>query len=301
MASKTNIEFKVGILILLGIIILGVSLYWLEGYKLARNSQLIRVKFDDVGTLAIGDKVTVSGVHKGKVEDFDLMDDAVVVQLLISRDVRLKRDAVFTIRNTGVMGERFIAISPGSDSAPLDTAAIADGSYDSGIPEIMGLLGETITELRSLISSFRENVETESTMDKVNITLTNLSKVTTSLADYLDRNEARLDQTTENFLEASKELRRVVAGNAGAIDSSAQRLDRITFGVERLVGQLDTVVAATRSLADAIEVEEGTLQLLLEDRRLYDDLRQTADNLDDLINDIKENPRKYINLKVELF
>jgi phospholipid/cholesterol/gamma-HCH transport system substrate-binding protein len=278
-----------------------VSLYWLEGYKLARNSQLIRVKFDDVGTLAIGDKVTVSGVHKGKVEDFDLMDAAVVVQLLISRDVRLKRDAVFTIRNTGVMGERFIAISPGSDSVRLDTAAIADGSSDSGIPEIMGLLGETITELRSLISSFRENVETESTMDKVNITLTNLSKVTTSLADYLERNEARLDETTENFLKTSKELRRVVAGNASAIDSSVQRLDRITFSVERLVGQLDTVVAATRGLADAIEVEEGTLQLLLEDRRLYDDLRQTADNLDDLINDIKENPRKYINLKVELF
>jgi len=41
--------------------------------------------------------------------------------------------------------------------------------------------------------------------------------------------------------------------------------------------------------------------LLLEDRRLYDDLRHTADNIDDLIQDIRDNPRKYINLKVELF
>ena len=43
------------------------------------------------------------------------------------------------------------------------------------------------------------------------------------------------------------------------------------------------------------------MQLLMEDRRLYDDLRRTADNVDDLINDIRANPRKYINLKVELF
>jgi hypothetical protein len=39
----------------------------------------------------------------------------------------------------------------------------------------------------------------------------------------------------------------------------------------------------------------------MEDRRLYDDLRKAADNLDDLVSDIRANPRKYINLKFELF
>jgi hypothetical protein len=41
--------------------------------------------------------------------------------------------------------------------------------------------------------------------------------------------------------------------------------------------------------------------MMVDDRRLYDDLRKTADNLDDLIRDIRENPKKYIQLKVELF
>ena len=41
--------------------------------------------------------------------------------------------------------------------------------------------------------------------------------------------------------------------------------------------------------------------MLFEDRRLYDDLRKTADNIDDLITDIRENPQKYLSVKVKIF
>ena len=80
-----------------------------------------------------------------------------------------------------------------------------------------------------------------------------------------------------------------------------QRFDRASVNMEKFVMQLDTLAATARKFVDAVDQQEGTLQLLLEDRRLYDDLRRTTDNLDDLINDIRANPRKYINLKVELF
>ena len=72
MAAKNNVEFKVGIIILMAIILLGASLYWLQGYKLERNAQLVMARFDDVGSLSVGDKVTVSGVHKGKVNKLEL-------------------------------------------------------------------------------------------------------------------------------------------------------------------------------------------------------------------------------------
>ncbi|MGH8015038.1 MAG: MlaD family protein, partial [Candidatus Zixiibacteriota bacterium] len=67
MASR-DIEFKVGALILIGIILLGGSLFWLQQFHLTNNAKVIKVHFDDVGTLAVGDKVTISGVHKGKVD-----------------------------------------------------------------------------------------------------------------------------------------------------------------------------------------------------------------------------------------
>ncbi len=299
--ASTNIEFRVGVIILMGLLILFGSLYWLQGYKLERNSQLVRVRFDDVGTLAVGDMVTVSGVHRGKVNRLTLTEGGVNVELLIYRDVILKRDAQFAIKNMGVMGERFIAVSPGKDSLPFDPAQVPEGLYDTGLPEVMGLLGEMITELRNLVVSFKRTVGSDSSLKKFNNTVDNLQQVSSSLADYLSRNENKLDETADNFFRVSKELRRVITENSRAVDSSVQRIDRATSNLERFIGQLDSLSASAREFANALNNPDGTAQLLLQDRRLYDDLRRTADNIDDLINDIRANPRKYINLTVELF
>jgi len=299
--ASNNIEFRVGLIILIGLVILFGSLYWLQGYKLERNSQLIRVRFEDVGTLAIGDKVTVSGVHKGKVNRLTLTEGGVDVELLVYRDVVLKRDASFVIKNLGLMGERFIAVSPGKDSVLFDATQVADGLYDTGLPEVMGLMGAMIADLRNLVASFKRTVGSDSSLVKFNNTVRNLEQVSASLAGYLSRNESKLDKTADNFFRTSKELKRLIAENSRIVDSSVQRFDRVTINLERFTDQLDSLSMSAREFAEVLNNPDGTVKLLLEDRRLYDDLRRTADNIDDLINDIRANPRKYINLTLELF
>jgi phospholipid/cholesterol/gamma-HCH transport system substrate-binding protein len=230
-----------------------------------------------------------------------LTNDGVLVELRVYQDVVLKRDATFTIKNLGVMGERFVAIDPGRDSVLLDNLEIIDGRYDIGIPEVVGRLGEVITELRNLVTSLKQTVASDSSLAKFNRTVGNIEQLSHSLAGLMDRNESRLDQTAGNFLEVSRHLNDMLSHNASLVDSSLSRIERASSGLEAFVVQLDTLSLSARRFAETLENEEGTLQLLLEDRRLYDDLRHTADNIDDLIQDIRDNPRKYINLKVELF
>jgi phospholipid/cholesterol/gamma-HCH transport system substrate-binding protein len=299
--AKQSVEFRVGVIILIGIIILAVSLYWLQGYKLKMNSRLVQVVFDDVGTLAIGDKVTVSGVRKGKVNDLQLTPNGVQVELQLNRDVNLRHDAQIVIKNMGLMGERFVAISPGKDTLEFDYSQTTAGLYDTGLPEVMGLMGEMIQELRNLVVSIKRTVGSDSSLSTFNRTFDNLESVSASLVGYMERNEQKLDQTAENLLQASRRFNRVLTDNGSKIDSTLTRFDRASAQVEKIVGVLDTLSMSAREFADHLNNPEGSLQLLLEDRRLYDDLRRTADNIDDLISDIKANPRKYINLKVELF
>lgn len=301
MSARNNVEFRVGVVALLALAILLISLYWLQGYKLERNAQKVNVLFKDVGTLSVGDRVTVSGVHRGKVNGLSLTERGVQVELLLYRDVVLHRDAQFIIKNLGLMGERFIAIEPGSEKMVFDTAVIALGSYDTGLPEVMGLMGEMITELRNLVTTFRRTVGSDSSLEKFNRMVSNLEQTSHSLAQFVSRNESKLDQTAENFLSASKEFNRMLTRNSSLVDSTAQRFERASGRIEDFAGQLDTLARSARTFADALSSGDGTLQLLAEDRRLYDDLCKTANNLDDLVNDIKANPRKYINLKVELF
>ncbi|MDD5427166.1 MAG: hypothetical protein PHN52_11870, partial [candidate division Zixibacteria bacterium] len=216
-------------------------------------------------------------------------------------DVVLKQDARFVIKNMGVMGERFIAISPGRDSILFDNTVIAEGENDTGIPEVIGLMGEMITEMRNLVYSVKHSVASDSSLEKINRTLSNFEKVTSSLAALIEKNQNKIDKSADNFLETSRNLSSLINRNRSAVDSSLQRFDRVTVSLEEFVMQLDTLAMTARRFAEAIDSKDGTLQLLVEDRRLYDDLRRTTHNLDDLINDIRANPRKYINLKVELF
>jgi phospholipid/cholesterol/gamma-HCH transport system substrate-binding protein len=301
MASRNNIEFRVGIIVLICLILLAASIYWLQGYKLERNSQVFRVRFHDVGALAVGDQVTVSGVLRGKIQSLNLSDSGVIVELRVWKDVVLKRDATFTIKNMGVMGERFVAIQPGKDSAALDPIQVTEGRYDTGLPEVMGLLGEMITDLREMVYSLKRTVASDSSLAKFNKTISNFESVSASLERSVTRNEGKFTQSAENFLSASRRFSQLIQRNAGLIDSSASRVGRSMDRLEQFTYQLDTLSVSARKFAKMLENEDGTLPLLMEDRRLYDDLRRTAGSLDDLVKDIREHPKKYINIKVELF
>jgi phospholipid/cholesterol/gamma-HCH transport system substrate-binding protein len=301
MARETNVEFRVGVIILIVILIMAWSLYWLQGYKLESNSQLVQVWFDDVGTLSVGDKVTVNGVHKGKVNNLYLAEGGVIVDLRIYQDVSLRSDATFRIRNMGVMGERYVAIYPGRDSATLDVSVPAKGLYDTGLPELMGTLGDMTQELKSMVATLRKTVASDTSLERFNNTVANLERSSEAIVSYFHRNESKLDKTAENFLQASARLNHLLAGKEERVDSTLQRIERASMGLEQFVVGLDTLSIAARRLATAINEGDGTMQAMLEDRRLYDDLRKTADDLDDLILDIRENPSRYIKLKVEIF
>ena len=296
-----DVEFRVGVIILIGIILLAVSIFWLRDYQLEKNSKIVQVRFDDVGTLAEGDKITVYGVRMGKVKKLELDGSGVVVDLLIDQEVQITKGTKFVIKNFGVMGERFIAITQGEDMTPVEENSILQGDYDTGLPEVMGLMGDMMVELRELVHSFKQTVGSDSSLTKFNATVSNLESVSANLDNYLKRNQTKLDNAATNFYKASNSMKDMVSNNSEKVDSTAARMDRMTVQLETFVGKLDTLATSFRTFADNLNNPEGTLQLLTEDRRLYDDLRKTADNLDDLILDVKANPQKYINLKVELF
>ncbi len=268
---------------------------------MTNNARVLEVYFEDVGTLALGDKVTVSGVHKGKVNKMTLTKGGVEVELIVSADVVLMQDAKIVIKNFGVMGERFVSIVPGKDSIELDISQPISGQYDAGLPEVMGLMGEMVVELHELVGTLKKTVVSDSSLNKFSNTIHNLEAVSISLKNYVERNEGKLDETADNFLNASRKLNRTLAQNAGKVDSVATRFDRISVELEKFVWQLDTLSTAARGFADGLNNPDGTLKLLADDRRLYDDLRQAADNIDDLISDIRANPKKYLTFKVTVF
>ncbi len=300
MAAK-NIELKVGLLVIVGIAILVTAIWLAKGYRYGQDFYDVAVIFPEVGALAPGDPVAVSGVNKGKVKNLDLYQGGVLVTLDLSTEVELKQDAEFIVKNIGLMGERFVAIRTGTSEQTLDLAQPAQGGFDAGIPEVMGMMGDVIRQMNNLVDKLEQTVISPATLDKFSETITSLRRLAARLDSTSQYSAPKIDSTLNNFAALSSALKKGLDRNETYVDSAVLNFDDAGKRLIALVSDLEEASARFKSFATDLDESEGSLRLLMEDRRLYDDIRKTAHNLDSLVSDIRQDPRRYINFTVELF
>lgn len=300
MASK-NIELKVGMLVLISVAILVLAVYLARGYRYGQDFYSISAMFPEVGALSTGDPVAVSGVTKGKVQKLSLSEGGVLVKMDLAKDVILKEDASFVVKNIGLMGERFVAVKTGKSPVKLDLGRPAVGSFDAGIPEVMGTMGQVIEKMHNLIGLLERTAISPATLDKFSETVTNLHQIAVRLDAATERNTPRVDSAIGDFAELAHNLKVGLNRNQPRLDTAMTNLDSTSRRLMAALSDLEQASAKFKSFAEDLNQSEGTLHMLMQDRRLYDDLRMTAKNLDSLVADIRQNPKKYINFSVEIF
>ena len=109
-----RVNVAVGLFLVVGVLALGylsiklgrVSLLGTTGYA-------VTVEFPSVGGLKAGSAVEIAGVEIGRVESIGLADYQARVVLRVKRDIKLQEDSIASIKTKGLIGEKFVQISPG--------------------------------------------------------------------------------------------------------------------------------------------------------------------------------------------
>jgi phospholipid/cholesterol/gamma-HCH transport system substrate-binding protein len=118
--KQSNIELSVGAFVLLGI----VAIVWFAiqagaGVAIGSSYQ-VNARFTNVGGLRPGNQVFIAGVPVGRVEKIDLNSQyAAIVHMNVREDVRLPTDTIASVKTSGLIGDKFIALAPGADSKNL--------------------------------------------------------------------------------------------------------------------------------------------------------------------------------------
>lgn len=297
MTSRT-IELRVGLIVVLAIAILVVGVIWVKGIKFNQTKYRYTVIFPNVGALKVGDPVSVSGVEKGKVKKIQLYRGDVLVTLDLTTDVVLKKDAKFTVKNIGLMGERFVAVQTGYSDSLLDLSQPVRGYYDTGVPEVMGRMGEMIDQLSRLVANLEGVLGTKWSRESMIETIKNLKEISHDLNALLDRNKGKFNQTMDNLSYSSAELKKIIDENKGKLQTTVDNFGEASVKLENIVTALDTMSISLKKLTSKIEKGEGTLGQLVNDTTLYEQIKKTTQHVDDLILDIKKNPKKYLKVTV---
>ena len=118
--EKTKLEMIVGVFVLVGILCLGYLSIKLGKLELiGGNVYEVVAQFNTASGLKPGSSVEIAGVEVGRVRAIALDEDRAAVTLAVNDTVKLYTDTIASIKTRGIIGEKFLALSPGGGGDPL--------------------------------------------------------------------------------------------------------------------------------------------------------------------------------------
>ncbi len=287
----------VGFTGLLALALLLVGIVWMKEYRLGKKKVYFTAHFEEVGNLSVGDPVAVRGVKKGVVTEIRLEDQGVGVQFEVDKGVILHPDVQLRVANIGFMGEKFLALDPGSAPGRYDGSRPIPGRFQSGVPEVISGAGELLIETTELSS--RMNLMLDA-LDPATVerAARNVEKATASLSQTLEQNRTDLRQTIVDFREAARELHQIASTNSEGVTTSIQDFGTASKKLAALSDQLSTTATALQRVVDRIDQKQGSLGMAIADSTLYVQLLKTVQNANSLVNDIRANPKRYLRISV---
>lgn len=276
-----SIEFKVGILILIALIVLLFGSRWFSEVRFGQKTHLVRVLFSDAGGLLVGDNVLVVGVKKGKVREINLMGREVEIVFTLDKKVSLYSDAHFSILDVAfVSGTKNLRVDPGMSGIPLDLSQLARGDATTSLSMVR--LAEITVSLVEVLDLLQEKLLNEETVGSIQESIKNFHRVSEDLSNLVQESQGDIKRGAKNFSAISSKLKKTVESKE--IEAALKRFDVIT-------ARLDTLTAYMNS-------DTTTIGKLMHDQGLYDSTKETLDSLQALISDIKKNPKRYITVKI---
>ncbi len=299
--DRSRAELKVGLTVMAAIVIFAVALLWIKGVNLERDYYHMNAWFPNVGSLEVGDPVSVSGVRRGKVRTIALSRGGVEVGILLASDVHLRADAILTVKNVGLMGERFIDVSTGTAPEPLPPDSIPRGFYDTGIPEVMGLMGRVTEEIRELVIAIRSSIGSDETLSRLVRVSENMEQISRQMTGMVEEHRAGITRTLDNLETVSRDLRQTVKENRETATRTVNRFDSASVKLNRFADQLDTLARDVHAVVSDIHSGDGSLARLIKDDQLVHRWESAATEVEALVADIRKNPRKYLSVQLKLF
>ena len=294
---KLRREFKIGIFAVIVICVSWWGIKWLGGQNLLLQSNIYYVYYDDVSGLQESSRVNLRGVEVGNVRDIVLESNRVKVEIAIESKYAemIPSNSVAEIGSAGLMGGVEISIIQGDAADVIEDGATFEGRVK---PDMLGSLADKGTELMDGLTVTIDGVNTLIGGNTQGITelISNLESMTASIDSILAASAPNINSAMDDLSAFTSTL----AANTERIESMLGNLDEFSGELAEadMINQLTTTVESLNEVLDAIESGNGSVGKLLTDEALYNSLTTAGDNLGLLLEDLKANPKRYINISV---
>ena len=306
MERKTPVA-QVGLFVLVGLFLIGgLLLRFSKGASFWSSGRTVLVSAGNVGGLAVGAPVNMSGVRIGSVEAISLSADGrrVLIRCRIQKPVTIFGDARFEIEQSGFLGDQFVAIIPTKNEAPaLQDGAVVTAVDPFNLQEAARSAVGLMTRLDQVVDRVDRMILSASTLKDVTNTLANLRLTSERLDRTLIEVESLVSSekpvvsaTVSNFQAFSATLTPLSA-QVGALvtraDSLLVRADSVILtnetNLREALGGLRDASLSVRDITQDLQAGRGAVGALLKDPKLQAELGATLGNLTTVSSNLARN------------
>lgn len=329
-------EILVGAVIIAALVVAVVGTLWLQGTNWGRPSIEVHVLLDDVAQLAEGNSVKYRGVNIGRVAAIDVEPEgaAVRVTLLLDQEVVLPRDAVVVVAPESLFGDWQAEITSRRRYPSFAFLDVQDGTEVLGVRVLGGYALPELSRLTASAEQISDNLATlserfevafnEETAASLAEAIGNMEAISRQIRDLVtQQSEIALSLTSnaDSALAEIEEASRVARRSFERIDQviSDSQIDSIVTSVRvaaasiqeitgnlagpsgdlaSTLGRADSAFTRLDRIAGRVEAGEGALGRLLVDSTLAVRAEDVLAQLDLLLQDLRENPRRYVRLSI---
>lgn len=304
---KTGISFTVIALITIW------SVNYIISNDLLTSKTVLYGKYDNVRELSVGNHVYISGTKVGKIVKVDFIDgnlNNLVVEFHIKKGIKIPDSTIALITSTDLMGtmgmelivnyKTDIYYKSGDTLQTKVAKSISEQVNKEILPlkikteSMLGTLDSLLVAFRSVFNpKTRNNIK--QSFEHIQLTLKHLESSSMSLDTLMTSEKKTISEIIHNAESITANLKNnnenidKILSNFGEISDSLSASNFVN-----IIYQADSTLNELNTIANKINAGKGTLGLLLNDEALYNKLKQSSEDLDILLIDIKENPRRYL-------
>lgn len=297
-------EAKIGVAIILAIIILIYGIVYLQELPVRKEGHTIKMIFKNVTGLGRGDAVTVAGFKVGHVLKLRLVENSVEVNAWVGSEANLPKDSRAYLKSLGVVGEKYIELVPGNSDQTIQDGDTLRGGYQEDIAEVSSSVSGAINQATAVLARLRSVLDStlnNKAQSNIGESITNVKSMTDGLNRVIEKNSREIDAVVSNLKVVSANLKDLSGSQKEAVQSSIKNFEESSNRLKEVSSKLEKSSDSLNSILSKIENEEGTLGKLVNDKELYDALHKTVRDVDDLVVDLKKNPKKYVGVTFKLF